>query len=554
MARAGGVGGSLSRPENGFDGEKPLRVGPCVRQGPQAVRGPLRFADCIWMFSHGFDDWSLQFQLSQTSLGREARRCDSSVTVSGEMLKATSERPTPDRAIDCECELLSMLRSVPLDPQNGSSTTKFFLMPVYIEMPKLADTMTEGKLVRWRKQVGDSVKTGDVLAEVETDKATMEMESFDDGTLHKHLMKEGEKVAIGAKIAVLLKKGEAAPSDADIAAATQGGAAVSPTAAAAKAPAASAPAPVQGAGSPASVAVPSAGGRLRTSPLARKIAAERGVALANVAGTGPGGRIVAKDVLSARQGPASNASPSVSAAPAIPPMPAGPNDMVIELSGMRRVIADRLLASKTQIPHFYLHVEVDADPLMKFRSELNAASEAAGGPKLTVNDFVLKAVVAAAVKVPAVNASFAGDSIIQYGSVNLSVAVAVDDGLVTPVVRDAQKRSIKEISEAIKDLATRARGKKLKPDEYQGGTITVSNLGAYGIEFFDAIINPPQSVIVSVGAILKKPVVGPNNTIIAGQRMAIGVSADHRVVDGAVAAQYLAEVKRLLESPSLMLV
>jgi pyruvate dehydrogenase E2 component (dihydrolipoamide acetyltransferase) len=221
---------------------------------------------------------------------------------------------------------------------------------------------------------------------------------------------------------------------------------------------------------------------------------------------------------------------------------------------MRRVIADRLLASKTQIPHFYLHVEVDAGPLMQFRTELNAASEAAGGPKLTVNDFVLKAVVAAAVKVPAVNASFAGDSIIQYGSVNLSVAVAVDDGLVTPVVRDAQTRSIKEISEAVKDLATRARSKKLKPDEYQGGTITVSNLGAYGIEFFDAIINPPQSVIVSVGAILKKPVVGPNNAIVAGQRMAVGVSADHRVVDGAVAAQYLAEVKRLLESPTLMLV
>jgi pyruvate dehydrogenase E2 component (dihydrolipoamide acetyltransferase) len=259
-------------------------------------------------------------------------------------------------------------------------------------------------------------------------------------------------------------------------------------------------------------------------------------------------------VLTARPGSAIATPTATSAVPSIPPTPAGPNDTVIELSGMRRVIADRLLASKTQIPHFYLHVEVDAGPLMQFRSELNAASEAAGGPKLTVNDFVLKAVVAAAVKVPAVNASFAGDSIIQYGSVNLSVAVAVDDGLVTPVVRDAQKRSIKDISEAVKDLATRARGKKLKPDEYQGGTITVSNLGAYGIEFFDAIINPPQSVIVSVGAILKKPVVGPGNAIIAGQRMAVGVSADHRVVDGAVAAQYLAEVKRLLENPTLMLV
>ena len=225
----------------------------------------------------------------------------------------------------------------------------------------------------------------------------------------------------------------------------------------------------------------------------------------------------------------------------------------IPLSGMRRVIADRLLASKTHLPHFYLHIEVDAGPLMALRAEANAASEAAGGAKLTVNDFVLRAVVAAAVKVPAVNASFAGDSIIQYASVNLSVAVAVEEGLVTPVIRDAQSKSIREISEAVKDLATRARSKKLKPDEYQGGTLTVSNLGAYGIEFFDAIINPPQAMIVSVGAIVKKPVVGANDQIVAGQRMSIGLSADHRVVDGAIGAQYLAELRRLLESPALML-
>ena len=232
---------------------------------------------------------------------------------------------------------------------------------------------------------------------------------------------------------------------------------------------------------------------------------------------------------------------------------AGEGDQRIPLSGMRRVIAERLLQSKTQLPHFYLHIEVNAGPLMKVRSELNAASEAAGGPKLTVNDFVLKAVIAAAVKVPAVNASFTPDAIIQYGSVNLSVAVAVDEGLVTPVIRDAQKKGLKEISEAVKDLASRARGKKLKPDEYQGGTITVSNLGAYGVEFFDAIINPPQSVIVAVGAIVKKPVVGPNDQIVVGQRMAIGISADHRVVDGAIGAQYLAELRRLLENPMLML-
>jgi pyruvate dehydrogenase E2 component (dihydrolipoamide acetyltransferase) len=219
---------------------------------------------------------------------------------------------------------------------------------------------------------------------------------------------------------------------------------------------------------------------------------------------------------------------------------------------MRRVIAERLLASKTTIPHFYLHIEVDAAPLMKLRADLNATSEASG-VKFTVNDFVLKAVVAAAVKVPAVNASFAGDAIVQYGSVNLAVAVAVEEGLVTPVIRDAQKKSLRDISEVVKDLAARARGKKLKPEEYAGGTLTVSNLGSYGIESFSAIINPPQSMILSIGAIVKKPVVGPNDAIVAGQRMSIGLSADHRVVDGAVGAQYLAELRKLLESPALML-
>ncbi len=190
---------------------------------------------------------------------------------------------------------------------------------------------------------------------------------------------------------------------------------------------------------------------------------------------------------------------------------------------------------------------------MKFRAEANAASEASGGSKLTVNDFVLKAVVAAAVKVPAVNASFAGDAIIQYGNVNLSVAVAVDEGLLTPVIRGAQKKSLREISDAVKDLATRARNKKLKPDEFQGGTITVSNLGAYGIESFSAIINPPQAAILSIGAIVKKPVIGANDQIVAGQRMSVGLSADHRVIDGAIGAQYLAELRTFLENPTLML-
>ena len=416
-------------------------------------------------------------------------------------------------------------------------------MPNYIEMPKLADTMTEGTLVKWRKKVGDKVSVGDVVADVETDKATMEMESFDDGTLHEFLVKEGQKVAIGAKLAVLLSKGEQPPAPGSVPPPAEAKAG----AAAASAPAAPAvAASVQAAGGSAR----SAGGRVKSSPLARKIAAERGLDIAQLAGTGPGGRIVAKDVQSAQARPAAAASGAAPIAYAT----AGDGDEVIALSGMRRIIAERLLASKTQIPHFYLHLEVDAGPLMKMRAQLNAGGEAAGATKLTVNDFILKAVVAAAVKVPAVNASFAGDSVIQFSSVNLSVAVAVDDGLVTPVVRNANKKSLKEISDAVKDLASRARGKKLKPDEYQGGTITVSNLGAFGVEFFDAIINPPQAAIVSVGAIVKKPVVGPGDTIVVGQRLAIGLSADHRVVDGAVAASYLAEIKRLVESPALLLI
>jgi pyruvate dehydrogenase E2 component (dihydrolipoamide acetyltransferase) len=347
---------------------------------------------------------------------------------------------------------------------------------------------------------------------------------------------------------VLLGKGEAAPAPGT------GHAVAAPKAAAAPASAAAAPAAQQAGPAPARSTAVSPGGRTKSSPLARKLAVEKGIDLASLAGSGPGGRIVAKDVQHATPVAAAARTSAAPSASAVPVPPAGPGDQLLPLSGMRRVIADRLLASKTQIPHFYLHIEVDAAPLMKMRADLNAGSDPATGTKLTVNDFILKSVVNAAVKVPAVNAAFAGDAILQFGSVNLSVAVAVEDGLVTPVVRDAHKKSLREVSEAVKDLATRARSKKLKPDEYQGGTITVSNLGAFGVEFFDAIINPPQAVIVSVGAVVKKPVVGPGDTIVVGQRMALGVSADHRVVDGAVAAQYLAELKRLLESPALLLV
>ena len=298
---------------------------------------------------------------------------------------------------------------------------------------------------------------------------------------------------------------------------------------------------------------------MKASPLARKLAAARGADLTRLVGTGPRGRIVSRDVLQPTAAPAPAAAPVARpAAPqapiaAVPAQAAGAADKVVPLSGMRRVIAERLVASKSTIPHFYLQIEANAEALLKLRGEINAASEAAGAGKITVNDFVLKAVLAALVRVPKVNASWAGDSIIEYGAINLSVAVAVEEGLVTPVLRNAAGKSLREISEGVKDLATRARTKKLKPEEYQGGTFTVSNLGSYGIESFSAIINPPQAAILSVGAIVKKPVVGAAGQIVAGQRVSLTLSCDHRVVDGSLGSQFLGELRGFIESPALML-
>lgn len=423
-----------------------------------------------------------------------------------------------------------------------------------ITMPKLSDTMTEGTLLRWHKKKGDKVAVGDILAEVETDKATMEMESFEEGTLADMYVPEGGKVVVGAAIALVLKDGEKA-GDKPKAAAT------ATTPAAAPASAASATRPAVSNGRPLTpraraAALRSAGGnvnsgiRVKASPLARKIADSRGVRLDAVKGTGPGGRIIAFDVESAPVGGSAPAAAGASPVAAILPTPiAGMPETRVPLSGMRRVIAERLLASKTQIPHFYLSIEIDAAPMMAFRKEYIAAS----GGKITFNDIALAAVARAAMQKPKVNAAFAGDAIIEYGSVNLSVAIAVEDGLVTPVIRDAQNLSLKEISTAVKDLALRARDKKLKPEEYAGGTITVSNLGSYGIEQFCAIVNPPQAAILAVGAIVKKPVVNERDEIEIGHRMSITLSGDHRVVDGAVAAEYMGALRKLLESPALLL-
>jgi pyruvate dehydrogenase E2 component (dihydrolipoamide acetyltransferase) len=416
-----------------------------------------------------------------------------------------------------------------------------------VTMPKLSDTMTEGTLVKWRKAKGDKVEVGDILAEVETDKATMEMEAFEDGTLSDIYIEEGSVIKVGDKIALILGEGETAEAAASEATAAPD----KPAAAETKAhkPAShsvKAPAPRS---QPAAAA---SGGRVKASPLARKVAAARGVNLSTIAGSGPGGRIVKRDVENAPAGGGGVAG--VSAAPAIrAARGVAGEEKVIALSGMRKTIAERLLASKTQIPHFYLSVAMDGGPLMALRKELNAMAEKDGGQKLTVNDFILLASARAAAEVPKINAAYDGDAIIEYADVNLAVAVAIEDGLITPVIKKANTLSLREISAAMKDLAAKARGKKLKPEEYQGGTITLSSLGGFGIDDFLPIINPPQSFILGVGAITKQPVVNQHDQIVVGHRLVISASGDHRVIDGAVAAEYMNALRRLIEKPALLL-
>jgi pyruvate dehydrogenase E2 component (dihydrolipoamide acetyltransferase) len=413
-------------------------------------------------------------------------------------------------------------------------------MPI-VTMPKLSDTMLEGTLVKWRKKAGDNVEVGDILAEVETDKATMEMESFDEGKLTELYVEEGGIIKVGDKIALILADGESADTAAS----------PSPAAATPDKPKATAPAGKTPVAPAPRAAAPAATGRIKASPLARKIAVTRGVNLSTLTGTGPAGRIVKKDVESAPVGGGgvvASAAPAIRAAHGI----AG-EEKSIALTGMRKTIAERLLASKTQIPHFYLSVSMDGGPLMALRKELNAMAEKDGGQKLTVNDFILLAAARAAAEVPKINAAYDGDAIIEYADVNLAVAVAIEDGLITPVIKKANTLTLREISVAMKDLAAKARGKKLKPEEYQGGTITLSSLGGYGIDSFLAIINPPQSFILGVGAITKQPVVNEHDQIVVGHRLVISGSGDHRVIDGAVGAEYMNALRRYVEKPALLL-
>ena len=416
-----------------------------------------------------------------------------------------------------------------------------------IQMPKLSDTMTEGTLVSWKKKKGDKVSAGDVIAEIETDKATMEWESPEDGTLTEIYVEEGGKVNIGDKIAFISGEGEEAPAEEKQE--------EEPEKKEEKAAEAKAekkeekkPAPAEKKEEETKIDKDEEA-RVKASPVARRIAAELGVDLGSVKGTGPDGRVIETDVRAASKSKGAAQKPAAAA----PTIKAGESTR-INLSGMRKIIAQRLVESLGPVPHFYLNIDIDAGPLMAARAELKSAGEGADASKITVNDFVLKAAVQAAAKVPKVNASFDGDAIVQYADVDLAIAVALEDGLVAPVIRAAQNRSLREISELVKDLANRARNKRMKPEEFQGGSFTVSNLGGMGIDSFSAVINPPQGFILAVGAITKHAVVDDSDQIVVGHRMSICMSCDHRVIDGALGAEYLKELRHLLENPALLLV
>ncbi|MBL8700576.1 MAG: pyruvate dehydrogenase complex dihydrolipoamide acetyltransferase [Alphaproteobacteria bacterium] len=432
-------------------------------------------------------------------------------------------------------------------------------MPIKVLMPALSPTMTEGKLARWLKKEGDAVKSGQVLCEIETDKATMEVEAVDEGTLGKILVAAGtEGVKVNEPIALILEEGENA--GAMTAAATGAPAPASP---ASPAPAAAPAAPA--ARAPAAAA----GDRVFASPLARRMAEQAGIDLATLKGSGPNGRIVRADIEAARgagaarPGAAAPRPAAPAAAAAAAPAPAavsssalaaiGPHKLV-PLSTMRKVIARRLTESKQQVPHFYLSVDCEIDKLLAGRAALNARSpeKGPGAFKLSVNDFVIKAAAVALRQVPNANASFSDDGILLWDNVDISVAVAIPGGLITPIIRNADAKGLVQISSEMKDLAGRAKDGKLKPEEFQGGTFSISNLGMFGIKQFEAVINPPQGCILAVGAGEQRPVVKSGALAIATV-MTCSLSVDHRVVDGAVGAEFLAAFKKVVEDPLAML-
>jgi len=446
-------------------------------------------------------------------------------------------------------------------------------MPIEILMPALSPTMEEGTLAKWLVSEGDSVSSGDILCEIETDKATMEFEAVDEGTIGKILIGDGsEGVKVNTPIAVLLEEGEEA-SDIDSASAPD-----AKDSAKEAAPDQDA-APEKGYGRGESDAndtgksAPAApkgsdGKRLFVTPLARRIAADKGVDLTELSGSGPHGRIIKADVEAASAGstkakPAESSqtasAPAATAAPA-----AGPSaDAVmkiyegrafeeISLNGMRKTIAARLTEAKQSIPHFYLRRDIELDALLKFRGELNKQLEARD-VKLSVNDFIIKACALALQTVSDANAVWAGDRILKLKPSDVAVAVAIEGGLFTPVLKDAEMKSLSTLSAEMKDLATRARDRKLAPHEYQGGSFAISNLGMFGIDNFDAVINPPHGAILAVGAGVQKPVVGKDGELAVATVMSVTLSVDHRVIDGALGAQLLSAIKDNLENPMMML-
>ncbi|MDF0594710.1 pyruvate dehydrogenase complex dihydrolipoamide acetyltransferase [Psychromarinibacter halotolerans] len=441
-------------------------------------------------------------------------------------------------------------------------------MPTEILMPALSPTMEEGTLAKWLVKEGDTVSSGDLLAEIETDKATMEFEAVDEGVVGKILIDEGtEGVKVNTPIAVLLEDGESADDIGD----TSSGAAE--TAAPSEESSKAAPAPKEAQASPekasSAPAAPEAsdGSRIFASPLARRIAKDKGLDLTQIKGSGPKGRIVKADVESAQptaqkatDKPAAAASAPAAAAAA----PAGPGyEQVVKmyegreyeevkLDGMRKTVASRLTEAKQTIPHFYLRRDIQLDDLLKFRSTLNKQLEAKG-VKLSVNDFIIKACANALQEIPAANAVWAGDRIIKLTPSDVAVAVAIEGGLFTPVIKDAHQKTLSALSSEMKDLATRARDRKLAPHEYVGGSFAISNLGMFGIDNFDAVINPPHGAILAVGAGVKKPVVKDDGELGVATVMSVTLSVDHRVIDGALGAELLTAIKNNLENPVAML-
>ncbi len=444
-----------------------------------------------------------------------------------------------------------------------------------ITMPRLSDTMSEGTVGRWLKKVGDQIAVGDIIAEIETDKATMELEAFEAGVLQQILIPEGQTVPIGHPIAII---GDSAAPVAPTPSAppvTTQGSAPSASAATSVTAQAVAPAPVAASTTPAPAVGGDDNGRIKASPVARRLAEELGIDLRQVVGTGPGGRIIKENVeeFAARRGaavpaptvtpstppptpvPVSPPTPVQPPAPARTPTPAPAPKLVgaEPLSRMRRTIARAMTDSKPGVPHFYLTIEVDADALVALREQITAS-----GTRVSINDLVVKAAAKALSKVPAVNVSYSQTAdgqpgIVRHSQINIGVAVALDDGLVAPVVRDADKKSISVISAEIRDMALRAREGKIKQQELEGATFQVTNLGMFGIVEFGSIISVPQAASLAVGAVRKVPVVR-NDQIVIGQVMNLTLSADHRVVDGAVGAQYLQELRKLLEAPMNIIV